>query len=90
MRRARPGRGRGRAASRGAPPPALAAAALAACVGPLGRLAQAQECATVNVYDNTPDVSGSCAEFVAQEIVRENGEPFLCDPDFIAGGDHAG
>ena len=49
-----------------------------------------QECATVNAYDNTPGVSGSCAEFVAGEIVRENGEPFLCDPDFIAGGDHAG
>ena len=64
--------------------------AVAACVVPLGRLAQAQSCATVNAYDNTPGVSGSCAEFVAGEIVRENGEPFLCDPDFIAGGDHAG
>ena len=83
MRWARPGRGRGRAAPRGAPPPALAAAALAACVVPLGRLAQAQECTANNMYDNTPGVAGSCAEFIADGTLA-------CDPDFIAGGDYAG
>ena len=75
--------GRGRAAPRGAPPPALAVVALAACLVPLGRLAQAQECTTTNQYDDTPDVAGSCAEFIA-------GGTLACDPDFIAGSGFAG
>ena len=87
MRWARPGRGRGRAASRGAPPPALAAAALAACVGPLGRLAQAQECATVNVYDqgnNSPPEFDTCAELLA------DGSELSCEADFAKDGQYQG
>ena len=76
----------GRRRARGAAPPALVAALVAAAS--VGR-ASAQECTTVNLYDqgnDSPDHLDTCAELLDEG----SGLGLTCAVDFVSGGQYAG